>query len=130
MAAAPSAASSTSYPARSNAFRSIARSSFLSSTRRRGSISLVSTMNLAVVRELQETSVQRREAADFHDQRTHYLVCPTKQGAVLPPSPKFWNGRIFPKTYNSQFHFDYRAHPGSPPDFLSSASMSSSPCFS
>src|SRR5258705_2927253 len=68
MAAAPSGASSTSYPARSKAFRSIARSSFLSSTRRRGSISLVSTTNPAVVRELRVTSVQRREAAHLHDQ--------------------------------------------------------------
>src|SRR4029077_1563433 len=68
MAAAPSGASSTSYPARSKAFRSIARSSFLSSTRRRGSISLVSTTNPAVVRELRVTSVQRREATHLHDQ--------------------------------------------------------------
>src|SRR5713226_8871568 len=39
------------------------RSSVLSSTRRRGSISFVSTTNPIAVREQQETHVQRREAA-------------------------------------------------------------------
>src|SRR6266850_1617451 len=79
MAAAPSGASSTSYPARSKAFRSIARSSFLSSTRRRGSISLVSTTNSAVVRELRVTSVQRREAAHLHDQAD---AAPSSEGSI------------------------------------------------
>src|SRR6266404_3011996 len=85
MAAAPSGASSTSYPARSNAFRSIARSSFLSSTRRRGSISLVSTMNPAVVRELQVTSVQRREAADPRDQADALRLLPSAAPRRLSP---------------------------------------------
>src|SRR5467141_3719946 len=97
MAAAPSGASSTSYPARSNAFRSIARSSFLSSTRRRGSISLVSTMNPAVVRELQVTSVQRREAADPRDQADALPRLPPSRGQHFRPVLSFGMEGFFQK---------------------------------
>ena len=62
IAAAPSGASSTEYPARSRAFRIIARSSLLSSTRRRGSISFVFITNPQVFREQRNKRVRRREA--------------------------------------------------------------------
>src|SRR5467141_1244338 len=116
MAAAPSGASSTSYPARSKAFRSIARSSFLSSTRRRGSISLVSTMNPAVVRELRERRVQRREVAQLHDP-AEAAACLLHLETGSISAPGFLNGRIILKAYNGQLqpHLRYRAHPGSPP---------------
>src|SRR6266446_5979843 len=70
----------------------MARSSGLSSTRRRGSIPFVSTMNRAAVRGQPETRVQRREAAPPEP----------------PPSDAFQRGaqscyeRVFPRTKNLQ----------------------------
>src|ERR1700686_1826826 len=48
------------------------RSSVLSSTRRRGSISFVSTTNPAAAKGQPETRVQRREADNPHPQHLHH----------------------------------------------------------
>src|SRR5712692_7971625 len=101
----------------------MARSSVLSSTRRRGSISFVSTTNPAAPSAQPYPRVQRRGVAPPH---------PFKPAPHLSSVFESESGESFKRlgTYNLHLGFGYRAHPGLPPDFLSSSSRLFRACLS